>query len=191
MQACTYVLSDCSCEPRARSDNMSDLEEVENSQEFLDERSQDDQIKGLESIEELKVELDHPNKAGCEFHSEPDTLISCRESEMSNDFYQETTQELLTSDQEDAEIDAELAAFIQCPMATELPEKHLKSLYNNTNNPSSIAALREIQLNSDVTHSSMIYAHNCMLKGVTKVAHIMDAIYNNIDRVPPEMNRYH
>ena len=52
-----------------RSENMSDLEEVKNSREFLDEQSQDDQVGGLESIEERQVKLStcHPNEAGCEF----------------------------------------------------------------------------------------------------------------------------
>ena len=186
MQACTYELSDYNDGPMVRSDNMSDPEEMKNSQEFLNEQSEDDQMGGLESIEELQVELDHPNEAGCAFHSEPDTLIGCRESEMSNDLYQEATQELLRTDPGDAEIDVDLAAFIQRLMAT--PEKRLEALYDNTNNPYNIPALREIKLSPDATDSTMTCAQNYMLKGVTKVAYIMDAIYKNIDRVPPEMN---
>ena len=113
------------------------------------------------------------------------SLIGCRESKIDNDFHQEATHELLTSHLGDAEIDTALAAFIQRLMTT--PEKRLRSLYTNTNNPN-IPALREIKPNSDIIDSSMMSAQNCMLKGVTKVAHIMDAIYKNIDRVPPEMN---
>ena len=32
----------------------------------------------------------------------------------------------------------------------------------------------------------MVHAHNKMLKGITKVAYIMDVIYKNIDKVPSQ-----
>ena len=159
---------------------MSDLAEVGNSPEFLDKYSHDDQ---LGSMEELQVEPSHWNESGRAFRSETDTLIGCRESETSYN----ATQEIMTSDPEiDAEIDADLAAFIQRLMTSQQPGERLKSLYDNTNNPSNIPALREIRPNSDLT--CMVYAQNLMLKGVAKVAHIMDAIYKNIDKVPAEMS---
>ena len=104
------------------------------------------------------------------------------------DFRQRGTGKLLPSDHVDTEIDADLGEFIQRLLITVQPEERLKFLYDKTHCPTIIPALQEIKLQSSVIDSSIMYAQNYMLKGITKVAYIMNAIYKNIDMVPAEMN---
>ena len=110
------------------------------------------------------------------------------EAVLRNNFHQEENSKLPTSDPVGTEIDADVAAFIQRMMTTPQPVKHLSSMYNKTHRPSNVSSLGDIELKAEATDGRMVHAHNCMLKGITKVAYIMDTFYKNIDMIHSEMN---
>ena len=117
IQACTPELCDYSCQTRARRDTMSGLEEVYSSQELL---AEDDGSCGQGSTEELHAEVSSGLLNSDRSGSETEVPKDCGESEMLNDFHQEgTTKKLLTSDPADADIDADVASFIQRMMTSQ------------------------------------------------------------------------
>ena len=91
------------------------------------------------------------------------------------------------------EINDKIATFIQLLMTDRQSDKSFRSLYDNTHHPANVPALGEMRLRSMVrTEGSEIegrieYTQNCVLKGVTKTAYVMDNLFKHVDKLPKEM----
>ena len=100
-------------------------------------------------------------------------------------------------DPTDEEINEKLASFIQFLMTNRQPDDWFKTLSNETHRPANVAALRRVQLNSAVNGvlqterneavDKLAYTQNCMLKGVTKTAYVMDTLFKHVDKLPKEL----
>ena len=97
-----------------------------------------------------------------------------------------------TEDLVDRKINEKLASFIQFLMTKRQPDDRFLSLYNKTHRPANVGALEENKLNSAVKTNvnklddKMAYTQNCMLKGVTKTAYVMDTLFKHVDKLPKE-----
>ena len=93
----------------------------------------------------------------------------------------------------DKEINDKIANFIELLMTKRQPDDHLRSLYNDTHRPANVPALGEVEFRSAVKTEEldlgdrMEYAQNCMLKGVTKTAYVMDTLFKHVDKLPKEL----
>ena len=95
------------------------------------------------------------------------------------------------------EINEKLASFIQFLMTKRQPDDWFKTLYNETHRPANVAALGGFQLNSAVNMvlqterneavDKLVYTQNCLLKGVTKTAYVMDALFKHVEKLPKEL----
>ena len=98
-----------------------------------------------------------------------------------------------TEDLVDRKINEKLASFIQFLMTNRQPGDWFKTLYNGIHRPANVGALEEIKLNSAVKtnvsefEDKMAYTQNCMLKGVTKTAYVMDTLFKHVDKLPKEL----
>ena len=78
-------------------------------------------------------------------------------------------------------------------MTNRQPDDWFKTLYNEAHRPANVGALGDIKLNSAVKTNvnklddKMAYAQNCMLKGVTKTAYVMDTLFKHVDKLPKEL----
>ena len=92
------------------------------------------------------------------------------------------------------EISEEIADFIQFVVTNKQPDDRFKYLSQSTHHPGNVAALGGALLNSRVktegSESEEVLAHaqNCMLKGVTKTAYVMDTLFKHVDKIPKEHN---
>ena len=102
------------------------------------------------------------------------------------------SKETVTEDLVDKKINEKLASFIQFLMTNRQPDDWFKTLYNGTHRPANVGALGEIKLNSAVKtkvnklDDKLAYTQNCMLKGVTKTAYVMDTLFKHVDKLPKE-----
>ena len=98
-----------------------------------------------------------------------------------------------TEDLVDRKINEKLASFIQFLMTNRQHDDWFKTLYNGTHRPANVGALDELKLNSGVKtnvsdfEDKLAYTQNCMLKGVTKTAYVMDTLFKHVEKLPKEL----
>ena len=140
-------------------------------------------------------------KKNCNYKSDMDSNEEFSDGQytgLNHDSEEEDTGQLSAAteaeDPVDEEISEEAAAFIQFLMTNKQPDDSFRSLYNETHRPTNVPALEELKLNSTWNKElnelvdRMQYAQNCMLKGVTKTAYVMDTLFKHVDKLPEEPN---
>ena len=94
----------------------------------------------------------------------------------------------------DKEINEKLAYFIQFLLTNRQPDDPFKTLYNGTHRPANVPALGGVQLvdgalptEGCAVKNKLAHTQNCMLKGFTKTAYVMDTLFKHVEKLPKEL----
>ena len=91
------------------------------------------------------------------------------------------------------EIIPNIAKVIGYLMTNRQPDYRFRPMYHATHHPANVPALEEVQVNSSgkregsELEEEIAYAQNCMLKGVTKTAYVMDNLFKHVEKIPKEL----